>query len=777
MNASLIPTVMLSLLLVFIILGFLIGWIRGFSKSLMRFFIVLGVTVLALFVVPVITRAALTADISKLNINIEGVQVVTLNELVIELLAKLPYLDELVASSPTIEAIINLAPQIIVNVILFILFFFLFKWVSMIFYWIFAGIFFSRKKMKDKDKHKFIGAVIGAVQGFIVVCVLLVPVFGMVETARPLVEAMRAENQEQAPGAGEGGEVDPNTFVYNAVTGEISGGDDNTNPSEPPAGAENGEANYEQALNNASKYLEVFDKTGVVKMFNFLHLSDLDVLMFDRLTTVKDKNLELNLRAEVKTIAKAYPSLKALEEKGVAGGKIDLNDETIFDDIKGAFNELYNSKVLSGIIEDLVPEMATRWRVNEPFMGINRPNFEDQDMNKLFTALLENLSTSQGANIRADVLTTVDLMKTCSKAGLLNVLTGGEANIIDIVTSEQNNGLIADIIDISLGSPTLKAVLPELINVAMNKVYVALNIQGVPEIIAPDSIDWEKEKVYLQNVFTEVCHIYKEISDGQAAGKDALSSLNFERLGTAFDNLRLSQLLGANSLQLMTKLLETDAIVGGTGNAELIRGFKEELAKIWTDTSVSLKSTFKSIQDTLVLAKDLANAAGDFNAENIGAIIENLASSDALKGVVNKVIEDDQIMGQLGLDEQTTKLVKETVSTVINFDYEAAGKNIQDDINAAVEIFDIANKVMSKGETDEVTLEAGEGTKLVETLASSGVILDTITKENSAVSGLNIGDAISETTRNEITEAIDANTTLTVDQQNALKALFAKTAA
>ena len=121
MNASLISTIVLSLFLVCIILGFLFGWFRGFSKSLVRFIILLTVTVLAFFVVPSITKAVLKMDISKWNINIGGVQVVTLGDLIIEMLEKIPVVQELIESSPTVEGVITLVPQMIANVVLLLL--------------------------------------------------------------------------------------------------------------------------------------------------------------------------------------------------------------------------------------------------------------------------------------------------------------------------------------------------------------------------------------------------------------------------------------------------------------------------------------------------------------------------------------------------------------------------------------------------------------------------------------------------------------------------------
>ncbi len=339
MNASLIPTIVLSLFLVCIILGFLFGWFRGFSKSLVRFIILLAVTVLAFFVVPSITKAVLKMDISKWNINIDGVQVITLGDLIIDMLEKIPVVQELIESSPTFEEVITLAPQMIANVVLFIAFFFIFKWVSMVIYWIIAGVFFSKKKMGDKDRHKFIGAVIGTVQGFMIAIVLMVPIFGMVETTRPVMQAIQAEQQANASS---GSEETPSGFVYN-VDGEGSGteagGEEANEPKAPTLG---------EVSDESMKYINAFDNTWLVKVLKAVKIS-----MFDSLTTVKDRDLEIQLRKEMKIVADAYPGLS-----GLIGGDANLEDANTYDSLKSAFDKLYESPVLSGIVSEIVPAVG-----------------------------------------------------------------------------------------------------------------------------------------------------------------------------------------------------------------------------------------------------------------------------------------------------------------------------------------------------------------------------------------------------------------------------------
>ena len=115
-----------------------------------------------------IRKQQLIMNISKMNIVIGDVQVMTLGDLITDVLRQVPYVEDIVESSPTLEAFIEVLPQLVFNVVLFVLTFFIFKWFSMIIYWVIAAIFFSKKKTAGKDKQNFIGAVLGGVQGLII---------------------------------------------------------------------------------------------------------------------------------------------------------------------------------------------------------------------------------------------------------------------------------------------------------------------------------------------------------------------------------------------------------------------------------------------------------------------------------------------------------------------------------------------------------------------------------------------------------------------------------
>lgn len=803
MGTSIVSTAVLTLFLFCIILGFLFGYIRGYQKSLLRFLILLAVTVLTFFVVPSITSAVLELDISKWNINIGGVQVVTIGDLIVDMLEKIPVVQDLIESSPTFESIITLAPQMIANVVLFIVFFFVFKWFSMVIYWIVAGIFFSKKKMGDKDRHKFIGAVIGLFQGLMISIVLLVPFYGIVETAKPLVSATVAVQESKKD---ETSTETPETFYVTESELGVGEGDEGegTTSSTDSETSQSSSENATDILKESKEYLDAFDNVWIIKVFNALKIKNLSVAMFDGLTTVKDKHVEFSLRSEVNIIAKAYPGLS-----GIINGDIDTEDPELYDDLKESFDTLYSSPVLSGVVSELVPAISRRWTdptlEDNKFCGIGKPTFSDESTNKVFDALLENLKSQTDKDaLKKDLTTTIDVMKFCASSGVVGALKDGD--IMEVLLLEKNQNFISDLIDLARQSTTLLDCLPKIIDLGMTQLYKALDIKDVSAIEKNSSeINWDVEKVQLQKVFNNVLSLYDKIDKGTKEDKDptnpelgkksALDCLDFASLGRVFDGLRASELLSENSKAIIDKLFDSDFVVGS--QKDVLASFKSTIDTAWESPTVTMESTFVSIQNALILAKDLSEKTGNISKDNIGEIIEGLAGNDALKETAKEILSNEQTMKDLGVDEKTAGVIKDTIGAVIDGDYgdneEEAKEARAKEIDAITEIYDVANKVMSAEEGTTISKDEINAESLVNSIADSTYIKDALLSGSgtgdpgegttSGVEDLNIGDNLSDEAIAEIEAEIDKiagegeGKKLTEEEAQKLKDLLTKKSA
>ncbi len=749
MDASIISVALISLFFFFVVLGFICGWVRGLNKSLVRILIVLCMAVLAFFIVPPITKAILTMNISKFNLVIADTPVMTVQDLVGDLIRKVPFISDIVDASPTFEGFIEVMPQMLVNVVLFVVVFFLLKWISMIIYWIVAGVCFNKKKMAGKEKHGFIGAVVGAVQGLIVALVVFVPVFGVIDTAKPVVNAIRAE-----------------------ATAETE-----TNSQ----GAQEGNDAISKAVDEYGVYFDAADQNWVFKTLGAVGVRQLSDAMFDGLTTVKVKitngttssNVKYSLRKEVKTIANVYPDFRTVTN----GGFNIRNNETI-EALKNIVNKLYESPVLSGMIREVIPSVARTWRADEnaTFCGVKRPMFESESVNKMFDALLRNLENPVEPDaIKNDIVTGIELIELCNKEGILDVVAG-DKDIMDVLNHpEGEDGVIIKVINKALESTTFKAVLPEVVDIGMHYVYDILEITVDATIGTVDETDpnhgWSKETQILQNIFTDVYKVYDDINKA-GEGSDPLHSLNFEALGKVFDDMRESKLLGASAKEIIIALLDSKILIG-EGN-DVVERFKTSIkTTLEKDEPISFASTFKALGDALDIAREMQDVTqGELNLDKLKDVVKNLnENKEALGDVINDVL-DPEMLDSLGMGD-AAGVVSDVLGSIVNGDYSEEG-SIDKEIEAAEELFNAANSVLATEEGQQANFDKDKTDELVGKLAESEVLLDALVGaggDNTATQDL-LKDKLSDDTMTNLEQSIEGLQGVSEEKKQALKDLF-----
>jgi len=147
-----------------LLFGFLLGLLRGWKKSTLRFFIFVGVSVVVLLCMPLILK------VTSESININGM---SLQEYIASLIEnQMPETAEVMAGAMTMASAMAVAAVgSIVYLVLFI--------VIQILTWIIYAIckLFLRKN-KTAKKRRFIGGLIGLVQGLFVCFVFMIPVAG-----------------------------------------------------------------------------------------------------------------------------------------------------------------------------------------------------------------------------------------------------------------------------------------------------------------------------------------------------------------------------------------------------------------------------------------------------------------------------------------------------------------------------------------------------------------------------------------------------------------------
>jgi len=359
MSEGTIGLIVIAVFVAVLLFGFLFGLWRGFNKSLVRLLLVVASIVGAFFLAPVVTKWALAFDLSNFGINIGGETVHNLGELLTALLKDVPYIQDL-AGTDAYAIILEVVPQMIANVILFVVLFYLIRLVSMIIYWIIAGICFSKKKTEGKNKHRLLGSLVGVVQNFAVFLVLLVPVIGAVGIIGE-VEAIVTEQEETEASTTRTTISDDDSYVVLMEAEEEEGEHEEEHPS---SSAESG---IVKIYNTVNEVISIYKNTWVAKFLNAVKLDALCENAFTKLSTAEKDGEQYVLKNEVASAAYVYTDFKAFKELG----GVDVTNPKLYEIMKSAIEHAYKSKLAAKAIDEIVPLAAGTWLDDEPFMGIS----------------------------------------------------------------------------------------------------------------------------------------------------------------------------------------------------------------------------------------------------------------------------------------------------------------------------------------------------------------------------------------------------------------------
>ena len=594
MQAEAISTIITSVFLLFIVLGLLFGWWRGYAKSLFRLGLVIGVAVLTFFVVPHISKALLTLDISSLNIVIGETAATNVQELIIALLESIPYVQDLVSSSAAFEAVIVLIPEILLNLVGFALFFYLFRFASLIIYWIMNAILMPKKKQEGKNKHRMIGALIGAVQGAVIAIVLLLPVYGTLSMVSPIINDQTIASV--------------NTQIVSdfAYAEEGSDGDD----------ADKDEAIFESVITTSKDYLNAIENSFLTKMFKTVGITQLADITFEKLTTVQHDDTEFNLKKEVKIVSDAYKHIDFITKE-----EIDFTNPEHVAKLDKAIEVLLTSNNLSDIVNDIVIEVAECWTNPEPedqvFMGIKKPSLPDELLDEAFNKVLVELKST--ANVKEDISAIMDAYIVISNADLLK-----STDVVETLKAEGNELLLTNVLKAVTKSSTLKACMPEVLNCGVKYLFNTIGFGNISGLNTEVEIN-DEEIANIQAVFDEIILIYDKLEAEEIKSTDLTGVL------TKIDG---SSLFNGSDIETTIVTLKDTLNI-----AEKMQDFSNP------DSTIT-KDDVSGILDTLTKQEDIKEAV--YEMINNNTVLEDMGMDpktvDVVKDVINNVITSDDFV-------------------------------------------------------------------------------------------------------------------------------------
>ena len=490
MNASALSSSLTCIFLFFITIGFLYGLWRGFSKSLTRLLIVVIVAVISFFVVPPLTNTIINIDISSLGLTAGGVTAKTFGEFITNSISSIsPEVNELMNSSATFSNFIQALPAVLINIVLFIVFFFVAKMISMIIYWIIGGIFFNKKKMAGKNKHRFIGAVIGGVQGLLVACIFLIPIFGLVNlsnSAQTALSQSKAEIQQtettQAP---------QNNF-YISNTSESS--EENT-------------VSIDQALETVKEYTSALENNFIYKTLNTFGVAKVSNILFDELTTLKVETAEgeqsFKLTTEAVEISKLYPYLEQ-----VVNSEFDIQNNEFIDKIILVIDKSYDSPLLKNIISEIIHEAATIWsntsvpREERLFLNIAPPDLDSVELNLVLDTQILAIRDANNEQLKPKL---IELCKVAKVANDTIKIADQVKDTLDNLNVENLESLFENIVE----NETIKDVVKDVVNTdTLGELGIndektqTLIVDVVTNILDAEDLDIKSEVAATKEIFT-----------------------------------------------------------------------------------------------------------------------------------------------------------------------------------------------------------------------------------------------------------------------------------
>jgi len=709
MNYEMIGTGISLVLVLCILIGAGIGALRGWTKALIRILVVLVAALLTLFLTPTISKALVNVNISMLHITINGTQATTISGLIAALLGGYGLDAATLASMPTVESLVNNLPLLVLNVLVYMLFFLLFLIVSLIIYVILVAIFFPKRKRAVTPKRRWLGAIIGGLQGVIVFAVLMMPMSGFVGMCKDFLATIEStDTTENVESVAYVDAVEAeNAIVYVASTEDEVASTEDIN------------------LEKVKTALKQFDENPGMKVLNFLGFQSVSNWTYDNLTTAEIAGENVKLRDEVLGVGKL---LKSVDKISKIDGSLTQED---LENMKQVINEAFESKVLSGVVTEVVPTVASKWSEGKKFI-ISKPRV-NEDIQPLFDSLLKALADSNKETIKADLLNAVDVLEVARKYEVIASL----ANKDDVIDAINKEGFISDLISTALNNTIVKGVFTDALNYGMEQVYKALNLtdySSYKSLVDAKSLSpeqWESEKKILGDMLENMVSFAVGLKDNSEV---TIDNIDFDKLGNIFDDMKKSIFLNTTSKNIVVAVLTSSKT-----NNSIPEAFVNKIETDW-DTITNFGATFKVVQASLNINNKINGENPEsLKAEDMQMLLENLGE-DGVSDVIKDLATPENLKN-MNMSEETANAVSEvitnitdTIASTEDVDYEKEAAAMETLMNTYKDIQD-GNAVVENAE---------DASEIVGSLVDSDVILDAMTRTEDAGS-------ISETIQNEIT--------------------------
>ena len=726
-------------LIAFAATGFLFGVIRGTKKALIRFIVVLASALLAISFSAQLADEALLTPLSELSVEGtygDGYTIspdMTLQDVIVGELQAIPEIADLMETVPTLTDFILMAPRAIIGLILFVVLFFVIKFVLGIVEWIIKLIFVRG------SKGRFVGAIIGALQGAFCALVVLVPVFGFMTLADTAVDAAASLKTEDTP-------------QDSAIVAILD---------------------FDEQFYTPFKQDPVY---GILKSVG------VDAMCTDVFYTVSTghtaEGKEVNF---FRTLNETIPALIQIADLG------SLEFEELTPENMEKLRQLAENFATTPLIADSVSELlsgaSASLLAGEEFMGITYPDGLDEKTDAFLTDVLTALATTEKEALSADLPEIMDVIFVLADSGLLDAMSSPDAGdtVNELLSDEQFlNTLLNEMAESAvLGEITVSAIN----NFGMTALAESLSIPKNSEeaySVMIDEVNAELSKYSNLNM-SEVVLLSTTKTESELATESVAKILMRYAKNLAEEHARVAAygLLAAHCTEGATPATVEDVAVGLALSAvtalqadsyepacvtleDIVISDPQIFAKMTEEErKEEIANLTKIVTTALTLVEELENG-GDLTenldilpavGELMNTMTESALLGDASQNVMIHFVSSDAVADIL--DETAVEVLKEKISEGA-VDYEStltsitASYKLVEFLNSPPDLEDADAEQLSDivellfTSIDETTVEILQKTVNSDFLAKMGVPEEAVTVSTIVVQTLfaEIGNAI-----------------------------------
>ncbi len=331
-----------------------------------------------------------------------------------------PGYDELVSASSSIGDLMTGIPAVIVSVLLYFVVFFVLLALMII------PAYFIRKKLVEKffpniPKLGWAGALCGVLAGLALFVFVSAPITGtldMIGDASSVAFGVLADDSKE--------------------------------------GASDGELNvYEDVISPATDnfFVKFTSAVGGKAIFNSL--------------TVFEMNGEkVSVSKEVSATADVFSSIVPLLD-GNSPSEWTEND---IDGIKTAAEKLSDSKLVSGILADVLSNAAKKWDKDEAFLGIKLPEADKSSVNAFLRAFFVSFKATTKDTVDEDIGTMADVLGKLESYGMLKTAE---------TDTSLTEGFVSELLDIIMANERFRSTAATVVNLGIHE---TIDVGDVPSV-------------------------------------------------------------------------------------------------------------------------------------------------------------------------------------------------------------------------------------------------------------------------------------------------------